>query len=54
MNMAYRDAPAEEPCPIRDILDRIGDRTLYIVTALAGFLSVLPDRKRFEAMLIHK
>jgi DNA-binding HxlR family transcriptional regulator len=31
MNIADRDASIEEPCPIRDILDRIGDRWSLLV-----------------------
>jgi len=37
MDMAYRDIPAEEPCPIRDVLDRIGDRwSLLVLQNLSG------------------
>ncbi|PZO80980.1 MAG: transcriptional regulator [Mesorhizobium amorphae] len=43
---AEADLPFEQPCPIRDVLDRIGDRwSLLVLEALDGCI------KRFNALL---
>lgn len=43
--MINRDLNAEEPCPIRDVLDRIGDRwSLLVLQNLA------PGTQRFTAL----
>lgn len=45
MAMTNRDLTADEPCPIRDVLDRIGDRwTLLVLQSLA------PGTQRFTAL----